>query len=114
MEDIVPMPGYYILQPLDIKPLETFGKTNIINPNAANNPEKFEQIEERYDQHPWQSIVRYVGPNTDQVKMICKPGDLVYTKTDISKRNVVMIGKQPHIYCPQGDIICIVNKKQDI
>lgn len=105
---VVPSPGYYIVRPLVIKPKETIGKSSIINPNASDKPEKFHQIEERFDVHPWQGVIVAVGHHVEPVpfKMVYEEGDRVYLKTEITGRNVVMVNGDPCGYITQGDIIC--------
>lgn len=102
-------PGYVLVKPIVVEPKKTFGKSDIINPNITAKNATFHQVEEIYDEHPFQATVLAVseltGGNLVGPKEWLNDGDLVLLTREVSKNEAVII---------PGQGVCAMIRPSDI
>ena len=100
-----PSPGLILVKPIEkIKPKETRGKANIIIP-GQEKASSFAEVEEIYEEWPFQADVVAVGEPLPSIPMDYNVGDRVYLVREASTKDAVLINKSLYAYLRVSDII---------
>ena len=98
-----PSPGLFLVEVKEVKPREKKKGSDIYLPDQVKSSNKLE-IEEVFDEHPFQATIVAKGDEVDNIKSDVEVGDLVYLRRMLTSSDAVLVDNKVYAVIRQSDI----------
>ena len=100
-----PSPGLILISVIEVKPREKKKNSDLLLPDQAKGKaSNYLEVEEVFDEHPYQGIVMAVGENQGDIILDVKEGDKVLLRRALTPSDAVLVKGKVYGIIRQSDI----------